>query len=71
MAAKKKAVKGLDGRQRDKGGEIRHKRGDTLVKTLRKEYGDKFLPGFRADTRLATVLKKTGAESLHQLLKKK
>lgn len=63
--------KGLDGRQRDKGGEIRHKRGDTQVKTLRKEYGEHFLPEFRANTRLDTVLKRTGAESLHQLLKKK
>lgn len=63
--------KGLDNRQRDSDGEIRHKRGDTQVKTLRKEYGDHFLPGFRSDTRLDTVLKKTGAESLHQLLKKK
>jgi hypothetical protein len=63
--------KGLDNRQRDRDGEIRHKRGDTQVKTLRKEYGDEFLPQFRANTRLDTVLKKTGAESLHQLLKKK
>jgi hypothetical protein len=61
---------GLDHRQRDKDGEIRHKRGDTQVKTLRKEYGDHFLPEFRSTTRLDTVLKKTGAESLHQLLKK-
>jgi len=63
--------KGLDNRQRDKDGEIRHKRGDTQVKALRKEYGDDFLPQFRANTRLDTVLKKTGADSLHQLLKKK
>jgi hypothetical protein len=63
--------KGLDKRQRDSGGEIRQKRGDTLVKTLRKEYGDTFLPGFRSTTRLDAVLKKTGAESLHQLLKRK
>jgi hypothetical protein len=39
--------------------------------TLRKEYGDWFLPGFRSTTRLDAVLKKTGAESLHKLLKKK
>ncbi len=70
MAAKH-FPKGLDGRQRDKGGEIRHKRGDTLVKTLRKEYGEHFLPQFRPNTRLDAVLKKTGATSLHQLLKKK
>ena len=69
--ASKHFPKGLDGRQRDKGGEIRHKRGDTQVKTLRKEYGEHFLPEFRANARLDTVLKRTGAESLHQLLKKK
>jgi hypothetical protein len=67
----KRLAKGLDGRQRDKGGEIRKKRGDTQVKTLREEYGEHFLPGFRPSTRLDAVLKKTGAESLHQLLKKK
>ena len=63
--------KGLDKRQRDKSGEIRHKRGDTQVKTIRKEYGDHVLRGFSATARLDTVLKKTGAESLHQLLKMK
>ena len=31
--------KGLDGRMRDRTGEIRKKRSDTLVKTLREEYG--------------------------------
>jgi len=41
------------------------------VKTLRKEYGEHFLPQFRPNTRLDAVLKKTGATSLHQLLKKK
>jgi hypothetical protein len=69
--ASKHFPKGLDGRQRDSSGEIRHKRGDTQVKTLRKEYGEEFLPEFRSSTRLDTVLKKTGVESLHQLLKNK
>jgi hypothetical protein len=36
----KRLAKGLDGRQRDKGGETRKKRGDTQVKTLREEYGE-------------------------------
>jgi hypothetical protein len=31
---------------RDRGGEIRKKRSDTLVRTLREEYGDHFAPGF-------------------------
>ena len=34
--------RGLDGRQRDRDGEIRKKRDDTLVRTLRAEYGDNF-----------------------------
>jgi len=46
-------------------------RHDTLVKTLRKEYGDDFLSGFRADATLGTVLKKTGVGSLSDLLKTK
>jgi hypothetical protein len=33
---------GLDDRCRDQNGEIRHKRSDTLVGTLRKEYGEDF-----------------------------
>jgi hypothetical protein len=36
--AKKTLKKGLDKRARDEGGEIRHKRRDTMVKTLRAEY---------------------------------
>jgi len=69
--AKKKLRKGPDNRERDRSGGIRRKRGDTLVGTIRKEYGEQVLPGFRAKTRLDAVLKKTGATSLHQLLKKK
>jgi hypothetical protein len=62
---------GLDKRHRDKDGEIRQKNSNTLVKTLRKEYGEDFLKGYRADTRLGTVLKKEGVESLHDLVKRK
>ena len=62
---------GLDGRHRDEDGEIHRKRSDTLVKTLRKEYGEDFLSGFQSDTTLGTVLKKTGADSLSDLLKTK
>ncbi|UPT89180.1 hypothetical protein HAP41_0000009470 [Bradyrhizobium barranii subsp. apii] len=62
--------RGLDGRMRDQNGEIRKKRSDTLVGTLRDEYGDKVAKGYRADTKLGTVLKKKGLESLDQLLKK-
>lgn len=63
---------GLDGRTRDqnppKTGEIREKRGDTLVKTLRQEYGDLFADGVRSDAKLKTVRERTG-KSLHQLIK--
>lgn len=63
--------KGLDDRQRDQDGEIRKKRDDTLVKTLRDEYGPDFAKGYRSDTKLGTVLEREGADSLHQLLNKK
>jgi hypothetical protein len=61
--------KGLDGRMRDQDGEIRKKRSDTKVGTLRKEYGDHVAAGYRSDATLGTVLKKEGLESLDQLLK--
>lgn len=62
--------KGLDGRQRDKDGEIREKRGDTQVGTLRKEYGENFAKGYRSDTKLETVREKE-SKSLSELVKKK
>ena len=62
---------GLDKRHRDKGGEIRKKNSNTLVKTLRKEYGENFLKGYRPNTQLGAVLKKEKVESLHDLLKSK
>ena len=68
---KKHFPTGLDDRQRDKDGEIRKKRDDTLVKTLRVEYGEDFAKGIRSDAKLGTVLERAGFDSLHQLLKKK
>jgi hypothetical protein len=62
---------GLDDRCRDFDGEIRGKRGDTLVGTLRKTYGPDFAPGVRSDTRLDTLRKRAGGESLSKLLKKR
>lgn len=59
--------KGLDDRMRDQDSEIRKKRSDTFVSTLRKEYGDDFSAGYRSDAKLGTVLKKEGLESLDQL----
>jgi len=63
--------KGLDNRMRDQDGEIRKKRSDTLVETLRKEYGERFAAGYRPDTKLGTVLKREGVDTLDQLLKKR
>jgi len=60
---------GLDGRCRDEDGSIRRKRGDTLVGTLREEYGDRFAPGVRADMRLDTLLERSGTESLSKYLR--
>lgn len=59
---------GLDERCRDNDGEIRQKRGDTLVSTLRRTYGPDFAPGVRSDSRLDTLRQRTG-ESLSQLVK--
>lgn len=61
---------GLDGRMRDADGEIRKKRSDTLVRTLREEYGDDFAKGYRSDAKLGTVLEREGFETLDELLKK-
>ncbi|TRZ57843.1 MAG: hypothetical protein D4S02_13365 [Rhodocyclaceae bacterium] len=69
--ATKHFPKGLDDRMRDQNGEIRQKRSDTKVETLRKTYGDDFAKGFRSDAQLGTVLKREGADTLDQLLKKK
>jgi hypothetical protein len=63
--------KGLDGRMRDSDGEIRKKRDDTLVRTLRKELGPNFAPGYREDAKLGTVLKREGVATLDQLRKKR
>jgi hypothetical protein len=60
---------GLDNRCRDVDGEIRQKRGDTQVKTLRKIYGDGFAPDVRSDTRLDTLRERAGGESLSKLVK--
>jgi hypothetical protein len=64
-------AKGLENRQRDRDGEVRHKRSDTRVETLRKTYGDNFAPGYRSDTKLSTVLRKEHVDTLDQLLKRR
>ena len=62
--------KGLDNRMKDQDGEIRKKRSDTKVKTLRVEYGEQFTKGYRSDATLGTLLEREGLSSLKQLLKK-
>jgi hypothetical protein len=61
---------GLDGRHRDKDGEIRHKNGNARVDSLRETYGGGFAKDFRGDMKLETLLDRTGAKSLTNYLKK-
>jgi hypothetical protein len=61
---------GLDDRCQDQDGEIRRKRSDTLVGTLRETYGPGFAPGVRSDAKLGTLLDRTGSSSLTEYLKK-
>jgi hypothetical protein len=68
---KKECNEGLDNRCRDLDGEIRQKRGDTLVRTLRETYGPDFAAGVRSDTRLDTLRQRAGGASLSKLLKGK
>ena len=65
--SKRSCNTGLDDRCRDNNGTIREKRGDTLVGTLRKSYGEDFAPGRRSDMRLDTLRQETG-KSLSELL---
>lgn len=67
--ATKHFPKGLDNRMRDQDGQIRQKRNDTQVGTLRKTYGPDFAKGTRSDAELGTVLKKAGVDTLDQFLK--
>jgi hypothetical protein len=61
---------GLDDRCRDRDGEIRQKRGDTLVRTLRETYGPDFAVGVRGDARLDTLRVRTG-KSISELVRKR
>ncbi|MGO9173413.1 MAG: hypothetical protein ACLP7P_15825 [Rhodomicrobium sp.] len=59
---------GLDDRHRDKDGKIRQKSGNTLVSTLRKEYGENFAKGYAPSTKLSELLEKESCNSLHEFL---
>jgi hypothetical protein len=68
---KKTCDTGLDDRCRDRDGEIRHKRRDTHVGTLRETYGADFARGYRSDAKLGTVLENERAHTLSELLKRR
>ena len=58
---------GLDGRHRDKNVVISGKHGDTLVRTLRKIYGQGFAAGYPETEKLSEVLLQLNETSLSQL----
>jgi hypothetical protein len=58
----------IDDRHRDKNGEIGKKHGDTLVRTLRKGYGNFFAAGHPETAKLSDVMAQLNDTSLNQLL---
>ena len=58
---------GLDNRHRDKDGEISGKHGNTLIRTLRKVYGQNFAAGYPETEKLREALFKLNETSLSQL----
>jgi hypothetical protein len=60
---------GLDGRHRDKNGEISKKHGNTQIKTLRKIYGTSFASPFTDNHKLSDTLATLDEPSLTKLVK--
>lgn len=60
---------GLDNRHRDLTGQIDKKHGNTLLKSLRKQYGQHLAPGRRSDMMLRTLREEAGGKSLSKILK--
>jgi hypothetical protein len=60
---------GLDNSHRDIGGQVREKKDDARIDSLRQIYGDSFAPGLRGDAHLSTLLERTGSNSLSDYLK--
>jgi hypothetical protein len=58
---------GLDNRHRNKDGEISHKHGNTLIRTLRKIYGQSFAAGYPDTEKLSEVMLQLNETSLSQL----
>jgi hypothetical protein len=54
---------------RDKNGEISRKHGNTLIRTLRKTYGQSFAPGCADHAKLSDVLGKLDDPSLSHLIR--
>jgi hypothetical protein len=57
----------LDNRHRNKDAEISGKHGNTLIRTLRKVYGQSFAAGYPETEKLSEVLLKLNETSLSQL----
>lgn len=60
---------GLDGRHRDKNGQISRKHGNTLVRTLRQIYGPSFAPRHQPHEKLEDILPTVDEPSLSQLVR--
>ena len=58
---------GLDNRHRNKDGEISSKHGNTLVRTLRKIYGQGFAAGYPETAQLSEVMLQLNETSLSLL----
>jgi hypothetical protein len=58
---------GLDNRHRNKDGAISGKHGNTLVRTLRKIYGQGFAAGYTETAKLSEVMLQLNETSLGQL----
>jgi hypothetical protein len=58
---------GLDNRHRNRDGEISHKHGNTLIRTLRKVYGQSFAAGYPETEKLSDVLFQLNETSLSQI----
>jgi hypothetical protein len=59
---------GLHGRHRDKNGELSKKHGNTLMRTLRKIYGQHFAEGCGPEEKLSDMLQKLDEPSLSKLV---
>jgi hypothetical protein len=66
---RRKEQPGFDDRHRDSDGQIREKRGDIRIDSLRRIYGDSFAPGILGEAHLRTLLERTGSNSLSDYLK--